>query len=429
MAQGQKNGRSRSKKNRTALVLAGGGLTGVAYEIGALQALDDFLFEWSVNDFDIYVGTSAGALVAAGLANGLHPNEMLRAIDGTHPQVQPVVNREILRLNKGETLYRALDLPGRLVAAGRRYLSNVGRVTEMSLLDMVWSSLDLLPSALYESVAPEEYIRQVLLGMGGRDSFAELEKELDIVATNLENGERQVFNRYSSEEVPISRAVAASSAIPVLYKPVKIGNVDYVDGGLRGNASLDLAIEQGADLIICVNPLVPYDNSEEETNSALISDDNLSDNGLQTVISQVFRVVTHAGIHYHIKQLRRAHPDVDILLIEPARDDTKMAFRNIMRTAMLLKVADHAYDSVACRLAEDYESHQAMLDRHRILLQSYASIQTSMERRLWERNGQHTEESITVPDKRYPIQRPIYQLTRALTELDMTLDQTDGDGL
>src|SRR4029077_12450168 len=61
---------------KRALVLCGGGVTGVTYEIGALRALDDLLVDVSVNDFDIYVGTSAGSIVGALLSNGISPSAM-----------------------------------------------------------------------------------------------------------------------------------------------------------------------------------------------------------------------------------------------------------------------------------------------------------------------------------------------------------------
>lgn len=61
---------------RTALVLSGGGRTGAVYHIGALRALNEALLDRSVNDFDLYVGTSAGAIIAACMANGLSTTEM-----------------------------------------------------------------------------------------------------------------------------------------------------------------------------------------------------------------------------------------------------------------------------------------------------------------------------------------------------------------
>ena len=83
---------NKGASSKTALVLAGGGLTGAVYEIGALRAVDDLLVGRTVNDFDIYVGTSAGALVTSMLANGLSPEEMLRSIAHDHPTIPPITS-------------------------------------------------------------------------------------------------------------------------------------------------------------------------------------------------------------------------------------------------------------------------------------------------------------------------------------------------
>src|ERR1044072_5309791 len=75
----------RKKRSKTALVLGGGGFTGGVYEIGALRALDLLTVNRTVNDFDVYVGTSTGAFVGAMMANGGRPEEMMRVLD-RHPQ-------------------------------------------------------------------------------------------------------------------------------------------------------------------------------------------------------------------------------------------------------------------------------------------------------------------------------------------------------
>src|SRR6202022_2298258 len=90
---------------------------------------------------------------------------------------------------------------------------------------------------------------------GASDDFRKLDKDLLLIATDLDNGERVVFGRGHDDRAPISLAAAASAAVPVLYKPVKISGRECIDGGLRGTASIDLAIEHGADLAICINPL------------------------------------------------------------------------------------------------------------------------------------------------------------------------------
>src|SRR6266436_4959093 len=76
---------TRKKNPRVALVLAGGAVTGGAYKLGGLKALDDFLVNRKTTDFDIYVGLSAGSFLAAPLAGGVTPVEMLKSLDGPSP--------------------------------------------------------------------------------------------------------------------------------------------------------------------------------------------------------------------------------------------------------------------------------------------------------------------------------------------------------
>src|SRR5512137_240236 len=99
------------RKEKTALVLAGGGLTGAVYEIGALRAIDDLLVNRTVNDFDIYVGTSAGALISSFLANGVSSIDLIQVVNGTHPLIKFPETKDLFRLNTREFLRRSLALP------------------------------------------------------------------------------------------------------------------------------------------------------------------------------------------------------------------------------------------------------------------------------------------------------------------------------
>jgi predicted acylesterase/phospholipase RssA len=163
--------------------------------------------------------------------------------------------------------------------------------------------------------------------------------------------------------------VAASTAVPILYKPVRIADHDYIDGSVRGNASLDLAIEHGATLIICINPLVPFDNGDRMSIPFFGPDGGLlGDKGFTAVASQVARIQTHAGLLYHIKQLRKTHPEVDIVLVEPDGKDHEMSFYNIMRYSTRLTVARHGFETVTVKLAENYAYYADLLSRHGIVL-------------------------------------------------------------
>jgi predicted acylesterase/phospholipase RssA len=415
-------------KSKVALVLAGGGLTGAVYEIGALRAIDDLLVDRTVNDLDIYIGTSAGALVASGLANGLSPEEMLQAIDGSHPEIQPLKRRHIFSFDNRGFLRRVAGLPNTLWDAGFHYLRHLD---DMTLLDVLWSLSEAMPSGLYDGLALERYVRGLLTRPGCSNSFENLDRDLHVIATDLDSGERAVFGPEEYGQVPISLAVAASSALPVVYKPVRIGDSEYVDGGLRGTASLDLAIEQGANLVICINPLVPFDNRSRECIPFLGSDGGyLSDKGVQAIASQMMRITIHSGLQYHIKQLRRQHPDVDIIHIEPRPDDYQVFFYNIMRYSTRLTVARHGFESVTLDLEQDYHHYKKILARHgiplsrRLVIAELAQIEQSgydpqVIRRILE----------SCPPACNRVQRdtPVCQLTRTLAELELTLDQIDAE--
>jgi NTE family protein len=416
-----------SNQGKTALVLAGGGLTGVVYEMGALRAIDDLLIDRTVNDFDIYVGTSAGAIVAAGLATGISPEGLLQAIDGSHPEVQPISRQDIFNLNSSDLKRIALRLPRTLTSAWAHYLRNLN---DMSFGDLLWSLSEVLPSGIYDGMALEKYLQGLFAKMGLSNRFDDLERELFIIATDLDTGERVVFGSGSDHpNIPISLAVAASSALPIVYKPVKIGSKEYIDGGMRGNASLDLAIEHGAKLVICINPMVPYDNSDRQSIPFFGPDGGyLSEKGFQAISNQVSRIVGHSSLHYHVKQLRRQNPDVDIILIEPHADDYQMFFYNIMRYSSRLTVARHGFEAVTVDLAEDFPAYKEILERHGIPLTRRLVIQELAE----IRNSDYDSGTIQrILEARQPgcghgrLDTPQCRLSRSLAQLDMILDQMD----
>ncbi len=363
---------SLDNKSKTALVLAGGGLTGAVYEIGALRAIDDLLINRSVSEFDIFVGTSAGGLVAALLANEISPEMMMRSLDGSYPDVQPIQRKHIFNVQRSELVRIASLFPQKLGRAWINYLSNT---RDMTFFDFVWSLLDVLPAGFYDGLGLERYVRHVINRVGKTIWFDELEKDLAIIATDLNSGDRKIFDR-STPTIPISTAVAASSAVPIVYRPVRIQGHDYIDGGMRGNASLDVAIEKGADLVVCINPMVPFDNSEHQSIPGADTDYSyLSDKGFNYIANQVTRIWTHSSIRYHIKQLRRSHPEVDIILIEPRPDDYDMFFNSPMRYSARLEIAQHGFESVTYGIVENFDYFINVLKRHGIEITRSVALQ------------------------------------------------------
>jgi NTE family protein len=404
--------------SKLALVLAGGGMTGAVYEIGALRAIDDLLVDRSVTDFDIFVGTSAGAIIAAFLASGFSPETMFQVIAGQHPDVPSLKRKYIFNFNQREFVRRGLGLPGKLLSSSIEYVRDWQNAT---LVDAMWTLTDALPSGFYDGMALDKYMRLAMGAYGNTNRFTDLESELYIIATNLDTGERAVFGSDVNSDVPISTAVAASSALPMIYKPVRIGGAEYIDGSMRGNASLDIAIEHGATLIVCVNPLVPYDNSPRPGPAAVA----FSERGFSAIAAQVSRITQHSGLRYQIKQLRRQHPEVDIILVEPRSDDRMLAFGNIMRYAERLEIARHGFESVTLDLAGDYHQYKETLARHgalisrRLVIEELAEIQNSGYAPAVVEQVIETRKPKCAEGRR---NTPYCRLTRALASLEKEID-------
>ena len=213
-----------NRHSKVALVLAGGGIMGVVYEIGALRAINDMLVDLTVNDFDIFVGTSAGALVTAFVANGFTPHEVMQFMDNRHPEIGGVRVGDVFHANLTDYARRLMNLPCALVALGYNSIRHPG---DLALSDLIWEFTEIFPSGLYDGNALERFVRKLLEMPGRSNRFDFLEKQLYVVATELDTGNRAVFGQGGKAIVPISRAVAASSAVPVLYRPVEIFGRDY----------------------------------------------------------------------------------------------------------------------------------------------------------------------------------------------------------
>src|SRR5215217_3774249 len=201
--------RRRRRRSRTALVLGGGGFTGGVYEIGALRALDLLAVNKTVNQFDVYVGTSAGSFVAALVANGVTPEEMMRVVNRQVPSsFRDVDLDQLLRPNVGELVTSLSRLPFRMVGLARTLASSLG--SQMSAMDIVVGLAEVLPSGLYSGSGIERYVRSVLTDPDRTDDFRLLDPELYLAATDLDTCERVVFGAAGWDDVPISSAVGAS---------------------------------------------------------------------------------------------------------------------------------------------------------------------------------------------------------------------------
>jgi NTE family protein len=354
-----RRGRSRKRKPKVALVCAGGGITGAVYEIGCLRALHELLGR-SLLDLDLYVGVSGGAFVASLLAAGVSPREMYDEAT-TRRTLLGVRGTPIYRLGgAGELLRRTAKAPRVLRDALVTSLTGEGR----NLSDLAWSIFELLPPGLMDASGIQEYLHRVFRSRLRSDSFESLPRHLYVVAVDLDSGETVAFGQDGFRDLPVSKAVQASSALPGLYRPVRVGGRDYVDGGVNKTAHINLAIQSGADLVICINPIVPYLN---DTAGGPLRG-HISNRGVTWVLDQVFRIVLHGRMQYGLERYARDHPEVDILLIEPTRDDVRMFGYNIMRYSARRVVAEHGYHTALAYFRRHADRCRKLFAKHGIAM-------------------------------------------------------------
>jgi predicted acylesterase/phospholipase RssA len=364
-----RKGRRRSGRRRpdkSALVLGGGGFTGGVYEIGALRALDLLAANSTVNDFDIYVGTSAGSFVGSAIANGITPDEMMRGIN----RQQPVPFRELqlgmlLSPNLPGYLSAVRRLPGRLAAVAGQVLDDPRNT---SLMDILTGLASIAPAGLYSARGIESYLNEILAERDRSNDFRTVRRELYVTATDVDTTDRIVFGEPGWDDVPVSLAVRASTALPVVYEPVEVKGRQLIDGGIRSTTNIDIAVEHGAKFIVVINPLVPYINdfTAEIPTAFGPPSRRITDMGALGVANQVFRMMAHDRLHRAVRQWEKIYPGVDIILIEPELDDELMFGTSIMDYSSRIRIAQHGFESVAIRLAREFETVKEIAARHGI---------------------------------------------------------------
>jgi predicted acylesterase/phospholipase RssA len=299
-------GRWRGKSRpRYALALAGGGVIGGMYEVGALAALEERL-NGSGRGFDVYVGCSAGSVVASLLAGGVRASEIYRILD---EDLDDPINFRRNAVFAGDAFRRACGRFGRLIwAFGKSAIRGRG-----SIPDLLAHAERDMPPGFFSLEALERYLQTAYASRGLSNRFADRGRTLLIPAIDLDTAERVVFGAGELGDVPISAAVAASSAIPGFFDPFAINGRDYVDGGVGFSGHADLAAEAGADVVFVVNPLVPNlrDGSE-----------SMRTRGVYTIMEQTGRIYSQNLLTLGLATLAVRFPRTAFYLLQPPRTNT-----------------------------------------------------------------------------------------------------------
>ncbi len=221
---------------RVGLVLGAGGITGIAWLVGALEALRERT-GWDPRTADVVGGTSAGAVVAAVLASGAPLRDLL-----VYAEDQDALDGAMARATAGRARQSAgLAWPGSLLLAATGLLATSPRHRLSSLAGF-------LPRGLRRTDEVRGLVHDAV-GDGWPDA-----PELWVHACDYATGRRVTFGRPGQPEADLADAVVASCAVPGYYHPVRIGGRRYVDGGLWSFTNADALVDAGCDVVLCLTP-------------------------------------------------------------------------------------------------------------------------------------------------------------------------------
>jgi NTE family protein len=353
-----------TRTSKVSLNLLGGGVTGAFFHFGVLAALDDHLSRKSVN-FDCFMGTSAGSLVATVCAVGLSPQVAVEEILTEKRGSFQMHRKDIYRFSIVDWTKEILKFWWTLF-----YLTYMRIENPAEAPSFFWGLKDSLPAGLFSMRYYETWIRRTFENNKMPLFFTELQRQLFIPAFDLDSNQRIVFGKAPFQHIPFYKAIAASSTIPMFFEPTEIEGRYYVDGGLGELAHLDITASEGAQLIILVNPMVPIRNDLESVQIRTVfeSKGRIRDKGLTYVFDQCLRNEIRQKVHISLRHLSYLYPGVDVLLIEPDETDTKMFLFNPMDFEARKQIVQIGYETTQKKLKDNAELWKRTLDRHEITL-------------------------------------------------------------
>ncbi len=337
---------SATEGGKIALSLTGGGMTGAFYEVGCLAALDDFLgFDFSSTGFHVYIGVSAGASVASLLAKGVSARKIYWGLLHGSDSALEFKRGDFYMANRWAILKSVL---GCVASVPDFFIKCIRHHQRPSPFEFMHHIEERLPPGLF---ALENYQRtfcRLLEAFGKSDSFTGIVRELYIPATDLDLGTRRIFTNTDGDLVPISHAIAASSAIPLFFRPVRIQGRDYIDGSTGRVAHIDLAIKAGANTVLIINPML---NIMNDRSSVCIprSDGKcarIAEKGMSFIHDQASRIETRVRLDGEIRRAQAEFPQVKIYRIEPSSAEVMMFLHPTMSYVEREQILRYGYTSM-----------------------------------------------------------------------------------
>ena len=338
---------------KAAICLAGGGVEGFLFEIGVLKALNAHLQNRSVTDVDIFCGISAGSILAAFLANGVEPEEVDAAMNGTHedPTLDPVKPSIIFDPAIKEYFARVFTL--------------ARRVPILSFNELISNLIKTVPAGFFRGQALKDFVEKQLTRGGRTNDFRQLKRELYIGATDQDQSTHVIFGQGQWADVPISTAVRASTALTPFFPSEKIRGRYFVDGQYTRTSNFHYAVERGAKLVIVIDPLIPL---------KIDKPGYVAEKGGVFAGLQALKSVIHTRFMHSIRNAAANNPDVDFVLFKPEGDDMRLMSGSPMKYNIRTEIVNMAYRCTVRKVQRDFEILGRTFAKHGYRLQRYPRL-------------------------------------------------------
>jgi predicted acylesterase/phospholipase RssA len=336
---------------RVGVAMSGGGMEGFLYQLGVSYALERCITGRTIRDADVFSGISSGSLACCLLAGGISTLEVIKAMHGKSDIIDPFTSSTVF------------DIAG------------AGIITRLLRESFTWTGIDpsrwieqtlkAIPTGFFKGEALRKYVRHCFEASGKVDNFKTLSKELYIGATDMDTFEHVVFGRAPLNEMPISEAIYASCALPLLFEPAIINGRYLIDGQITKSCNLELVIERDCKLIFIVDPMKPL---------GTLVPGAVDKKGGYYALLQTIKALVSTRFNSVLSHLTERYPTTDFIVFQPDEEVAQMMAGSPMRYRIRTQVIHLAYKQTIRQLRERHKVYLAKLQKYNMNLLSLDKI-------------------------------------------------------
>lgn len=336
---------------KVGVAMSGGGMEGFLYQLGVTYALERCITGRTIRDADVFSGVSSGSLGCSLLANNIPTIELIKAMHGKSDIIEPFSSSTIF------------DLAG------------AGIITRLLRESFTWSGIDptrwisqtlkAIPTGFFKGESLRKYVRHCIEASGSKDSFRPDETELYIGATDMDSFEHVVFGRPPWDNVPISEAIYASCALPLVFEPAQLNGRWFIDGQITKTCNLELVVERNCKLIFIIDPLKPL---------GTMVPGSVDKKGGYYSLVQTIKALVYTRFHSVLSHLTERYPDTDFIVFQPDEEVAQLMAGSPMRYRIRTQVIHMAYKQTIRQLRERHKVYSAKLQKYGMHLGSLDKI-------------------------------------------------------